>query len=538
MTTVAEQLLRLMHAYGVRTAFGIPGNHTLGLYAALEGSGIDHVTVRHEQAAGFAADGYARASGHPAACFLISGPGLTNAATAMAQALADSIPMLVISSVAPTASLQTRTGGLHELPNQQALARQIALRSDTLIRPDDLPDMMHNAFQTLAHERPGPIHIQVPLDVWGQRATDDPARALGPAPQAETMAVRDAAARLNAANNVILLAGGGAAGAAAFRRLAETLGAPVMTTVNGKGVLPSDHPQNVHGSPSIPAFRDALNRADVVLAIGTEFGETDYDLLMDGGRLAPTGTVIRIDIDADAGPGVGVDADILLTGDAETVIDQLVWHITQRPEETTLCNDLRAATTAHQHYHPDYQAVFDTIARALPDAILVGDSTQPTYYAAWQWRASQPRSYFHSVSGYGTLGYAIPAAIGAQVACPERPVVALIGDGGAQFSCAEFTTAADNRLPVIFLIWNNGGYQEIEHSMTAQGIPADSTRIAPPDFETLAAACRCHAAKPGNTDELSAALGRPWETAEHRREPTVLVLDQDDFIHSPAGQWY
>lgn len=533
--TLAAQLLRLLHDYGIRVAFGIPGNHTLDLYAALPGSNIRHVTVRHEQAAGFAADGYARVTGKPAACFLISGPGLTNAATAMAQALADSIPMLVISSVAPTHQLGRRNGTLHELPDQQALASQIALRSHTVREAAELPGIVHAAFQSFISERPGPIHIEIPLDVWPVRIERNAtAKPLAQPPQAPVAEVESACDTLRSAKDIILIAGGGANNASNFVALAERLGAPVMTTANAKGLIPSNHPLGVNGSPSVPALREAINQADAVLAVGTEFGETDYDLLMDGGELKPTGTVIRIDIDPAAG------GDLVLTGDARRVIGQLlaVLKHTKPRDGQTRSATLRELATEHRHFHPDYQAVFDAIATALPDATLVGDSTQPTYYAAWQWRANRPRSYFHSVSGYGTLGYAIPAAIGAQFADPERPVIALIGDGGAQFSFAEFATAADYQLPTIFIVWNNSGYQEIEHSMTARNIPTDTTegatRVMPPDFLAIADACRCDAHRARSVGALQDLLRDAWES----KRTTVLVLEQDDFINTPSGQWY
>ena len=185
------------------------------------------------------------------------------------------------------------------------------------------------------------------------------------------------------------------------------------------------------------------------------------------------------------------------------------------------------------HYHPEMQSFFESLQRSAPDAIIVGDSTRPTYYAAWQLECQQPRSYFHSVSGFGTLGYALPAASGACLGS-GRSVIALIGDGGIQFTLPELTTAAELGLNVAVIIWHNDGYREIENSMQALGVPADSTLILAPDFE---AAARAHHAAYARPESL-AALEEAIEAAHRRAGPTLIEVREADFLTTPSGGWY
>lgn len=299
MTTCGEFLVKQLEAWGVETVFGIPGVHTVELYRGLPGSRIRHVTPRHEQGAGFMADGYARVTGKPGVCFIITGPGMTNILTAMAQAYADSIPMLVISSVNERARLAHGNGYLHELPNQRNLVGNVCAFSHTLMSAEELPAVLARAFAVFDSERPRPVHIELPLDVITAPAehlalrprtvTSRPAPALAP--------LREAAARLRNAKKPLLLLGGGCVEAAAeARALAAALDAPTALTINAKGLLPADHPLLLGSNQSCVPVRELATEADVVLAIGTELGETDYDVVFDGG-FALDGELIRIDID-------------------------------------------------------------------------------------------------------------------------------------------------------------------------------------------------------------------------------------------------
>jgi acetolactate synthase-1/2/3 large subunit len=536
MPSCGEALIGLLEAYGVDTVFGIPGNHTVQLYRGLANSAIRHVSPRHEQGAAFMADGYARAMGRPGVCFLISGPGLTNAATPMMQALADSIPMLVISAVAARRDLGMGEGRLHELPDQRALASQCSRFSHTLMDVRDLPKVLARAFAVLVGGRPGPVHIELPLDVITADASGVPVTpwSLPEPPGPARDSVARAARLLSAAQSPLLILGGGATNAGkAARAVAEKLDAPVVNTVNAKGVLPASHPLAVGGSPSLGAVRGAIANADVVLAVGTEWGETDYDMLFLG-DIELQGKLIRVDIDAqqlarNQRPALPV------VSDAGEFLDALAAVLKPGQRNGALrCQALRSALRDEPHYHPEFRQLFDTLRSALPDLLLVGDSTLPTYYAVWQYETEAPRRYFHSATGGGTLGYAIPAAFGAKLACPDVPVAALIGDGSSQFTLTELASGVEAGLPVAVLLWNNAGYREIKQGMLAAGIAPTGVDIYTPDLVAAAAALGCHTARPRNLDDLADALRR----AVGQDRPTLIELQQDDFITLPAGNWY
>lgn len=534
-----ERLVELLEAYGIDTAFGIPGNHTVQLYRGLGNSRIRHISPRHEQGAAFMADGYARASGKPAACFLISGPGLGNAVTPMMQALADSIPMLVVTSVAARTQLGMGEGRLHEVPDQGALASQCSRFSHTLMSPGELPRILARAFAVFNSARPGPVHIQIPLDVITQDATGVSTMPWPPVypPAANAGGLTELAERLRTATKPLLLLGGGSVPAAQeARALAETLACPVVTTVNAKGVLPPGHSLLVGGSPSVTAVRELLADSDVVLAIGTEFGETDYDMLFLG-ELPTLPWLARIDIDP-AQLCRNQRPDLALCGDAKESLRSLLPLI---DGDFSAASGVRrvAATRAlmvqHEHWSVDIQALFDTLQEALPELCLVGDSTLPSYYAVWQYEAPSPRRYFHSATGGGTLGFALPAAMGARRALPsDIPVVALIGDGAVQFTFMELASAVQEALPIIVLVWNNHGYREIREGMLANDVTPVGVDIDAPDFLMAATALGCHARRVESLDTLKEAL----QEALASGLPAVLELPEAQFLRAPLPSWY
>jgi acetolactate synthase-1/2/3 large subunit len=528
MPSCGEVLIRLLEDHGVDTVFGIPGVHTLELYRALPGSSLRHVSARHEQGVGFMADGYARVTGRPGVCFVITGPGMTNIATAMGQALADSVPMLVISSVNRRHQLGLGEGRLHELRRQQVVFDELSRFSHTLQRADELPKVLARAFGLFRSGRPGPVHIEIPVDVIAMPADSVDTRpwALPDPPAACPAQLEDAAAWLRAASKPLIVIGGGAIAASAeLRRTAEALGAPVVNTVNAKGVIPRSHPLAVGGSGSCPAVRDALREADVVLAVGTEFSETDYDFFFKGDIEIP-GRLIRIDIDR-AQLARNVRPSLAICADARQALASLSGLLASEPRAAAngaaWAAELRGRL--REAREDSYARFFDALQEALPGLVLVGDSAQPTYRAWLQYETEAPRRYFHSASGYGTLGYAIPAAIGAKLGAPELPVAALIGDGAAQFTLGELSAAAELGLPVIFLLWNNQGYEEIRRFMHERGVEPTGVDIKAPDFLKVAEGLGCHAVRARDLPALKAAL-RQAATASG---PTLIELDQRDF---------
>lgn len=515
MTTVGEALIGLLEAQGVDTVFGIPGVHTIELYRGLARSNIRHVTPRHEQGAGFMADGYARASGRPGVAFVITGPGLTNTITAMAQARADSVPMLVISGVNGLPSLGRGLGYLHELPDQRGMMEKVALSSRRVNEAAELPGAIARAFETFAARRPGPVHIEVPLDVMGK-----PAEGLMPLPKRATVhvpgerAIAEARPLIGVAKRPLILAGGGARRAEGeLKALAEKLDAPVVTTANARGLM-HGHGLGVPASPSLKAVRALMADADLVIAVGTEFGPTDYDMYGDGGFVMPK-SLIRIDIDEmQLGRR---PAAVSILADAGAALSRLGADIGDARQAGGVARAKAAREGAWVEIGPAMQAqvrAVEAIRDALPGAIIVGDSTQPVYAANLYYDHDRPGGWFNAATGYGALGFGPPAAIGAALAVPGAPVVCLSGDGGFQFTLPELGAALDANAPVIFVVWNNRGYREIETSMLDAGVEPVGVSPVPPDFLLIAEAYGLQAERLRDVAALGSALKKARSTGK------------------------
>ena len=535
--TVGLELIRLLETYGVDTVFGIPGVHTAELYRGLAGSNIRHVTPRHELDAGFMADGYARASGKPGVCLLITGPGVTNAITAMGQARADSIPMLVISGTNARGTHGHYRGHLHELPDQSATIGSVALSSERLERPQDLEAVVARAFAAMRAGRPGPVHIEIPTDLMEARVPAGPSRPHAFSPPEPSARAIDAAARLcRTASRPLILAGGGAVRAEqAIRELAQRLDAPVVLTTNARGLL-AGHPLAVPASPSLEAVRALMRDSDLAIAIGTQFGPTDYDMYERGGFVPPD-NLIRIDVDPQAAPGF--PAMVSVVADASLAAAALLRALADTPGRRQPSAGERAAHTrkaAHESLSDKMRALIEvlgTIRDALPGCTMVGDSTQLAYAGNLYWEAAAPRTWFNASTGYGALGYGPPAAIGAGIALGETPVVCIVGDGGFQFCLGALGTAAEENTPVIFVVWNNKGYQEIENYMLARGIEPVGVRPMAPDFVTVAKAYGLPAQRieiAGNKEELApgkldlAALAAALRKAAAGAGPALIEI--------------
>ncbi len=529
MATCGEYLMALLEAYGIDTAFGIPGTHTIELYRGLPQTTIRHMAPRHEQGAGFMADGYARVSGRPAACLTISGPGGLNIATAMGQALADSVPMLVIS--ADNASYQhgLGEGRLHETNNLSGAMAQCSRWAHTVLRPDDLPRLLARAFSIMQAARPGPVHLTIPQDVITADASHCPVETwpLASRPAADRHRLHEAAHLLNAAMRPVMALGGGAVeAAAAVRQLAERLDAPVTATHNARGILPPDHPLYIATSPSFDAVRDLYRDADVIVAIGTEFGETDYDFFLSGRFDLGEAKLIRIDIEA-AQLARNVRADLPICADSGSAVADLLPLIA--PKKKPGDGAKRAAQTnqaAGKNHHCGYQGFLHTLAASLRNGILIGDSTLPAYFAAAQYHPPTPRSFFCASTGYGTLGYALPAALGAKLASPERPVIAVLGDGGIQFTLNELATAVQAQLPIAIIVWNNNGYDMIAQNFRDAGLEPMACDPHQPDFMKLAESYGCHGTRVGDLVGLQAAL----RAASTRPVPTLIEVREHEML--------
>lgn len=533
MPTCGETLVQLLQGYGVELIFGIPGAHTLELYRGLPATGIRHVTPRHEQGAGFMADGYARVTGKPGVCFIVTGPGMTNIATAMGQAYADSIPMLVISAVNARDQLGMQQGRLHELRSQQSLVSGVAAFSHTLLDPRQLPGILACAFAVFGSQRPRPVHIEIPLDVIAAEMGPQPVAPWTPPtrPGPSPVAVLQATRLLAAAQRPMIVAGGGATLAAPdIQAIAEHLSAPVFMTINGKGILPSGHPLILNGNLGMPALRREMADSDVILAIGTEFGETE--MYPEPQPLAINGTLIRIDIDplqltTSVSSTLSIVSDAALACGAirEALAGVAVPVLANGADRAAKVNaGVSAALWPNCATH---QGMMRAVMAVLPDAIIVGDQTEPVYAANQFHQSPVPRSYFNSSTGYGTLGYGLPAAFGARLGAPNRPVVCLIGDGGLQFSLSELACAVESGIATAIIVWNNASYGEIKAMMAERGLPQIGVDIFAPDFVALASAMGCVGARPetiaGFQQELTASMSRAVPTLIEIRDPSAIV---------------
>lgn len=525
MPTLGEAVIRQLEAMAVDTVFGIPGVHNAEFYRGLADSPIRHVTPRHEQGAGFMADGYARVTGKPGVCLITTGPGITNIATAMGQAYGDSIPMLVLSSVNALNQLGRGEGHLHELPSQRGLTSHLTAFSHTVLEAEELPLVLSRALAVFSSARPRPVHIEIPFDLLEQEAKPlAPPLAPPPKPAPSPDDIAAAAKLLAAARAPVLLVGGGAADCGKLiETFAARLDAPVVMTVNGKGLMPPGSALSVGFSPAMPAVQALLRASDVVLAVGTEIGPTDFDATSTD-PITLGETLIRIDID----PGQAsrsVIADLAICSDAGTALTELIAALGSVPA-TSVGGKARAAETrkaAEAELSPaarTHRRILDVIRSSATDVVVVGDSTMPIYSGNRFYEAQAPRSWFNAATGYGTLGYALPAAIGASLGAPGRPIVCLAGDGGLQFTLPELATAIDVGRPLAVVLWNNNAYGAIRRHMEGTNMAPIGVGLSNPDFLALARAYGCAAVRPETLDEFASALVGAYAT----KGPTLIEI--------------
>ncbi|MGA1388762.1 MAG: 5-guanidino-2-oxopentanoate decarboxylase [Ilumatobacteraceae bacterium] len=483
---VGEALIDLLAThYGVDVAFGIPGVHNIELYRGLERSRVRAISPRHEQGAGFMADGWSVVTGRPGVCVLISGPGVTNALTPIAQAYHDSRPMLVLASTTPTDALGAQIGPLHDLPDQSALVRSVCAFSETVTEPKELPALIERAWNVFTSSRPRPVHLAIPMDVL--ELDCDPFTRVTtptevPTPSADDLA--RAATILNESRSLVIIAGGGAKDASdELTALAEALDAPVVLTGNAKGVVPSRHPLCAENTLVFGRVQREIEAADAVLVVGSELSDTD--LYNNGRALAFTGSVVRIDID-EAQISRRVTPSVALVGEARATLEQLRAHVL--PGTTRHGSDRARTWREHSRNKTskEFAPWLAAIEEALPDdAIVALDSTQLGYSAHWWLPANHSRSWL-APYGFGTLGCALPMAIGASVAAPHRPVLAIAGDGGWLFTVAEMASAVDLGANVTMILWDNRGYQQIRQSFDDVDAPRMGVDVSSHDPLTIA----------------------------------------------------
>ena len=534
--TVGVVLIKLLEQYDVKDVFGIPGVHTIELYRGLADSSIRHHTPRHEQGAGFMADGYARVSRKPGVCFVITGPGLTNIATPMGQALADSIPMLVISSVNDSIATPQAQGMLHEMPDQLALSSQVSRFSQTINTAAELPEALARAYTVFTSARPGPVHLQLPVELLGSPADQSLIDNMPDLPQrlvASATDIKAAADLINSAKKPVILTGGGAIEAdEEVQLLAQKINAPVHMTINSRGLLPHTDALAIPASCTLHPVRDVLNEADVVIALGTELAQTDYDQFKDD-AFEIKGRLIRCDIDPQQVNNNFV-SDVALVGDVAQTTRLLLEQV-----ETNNSGDgkeraskaMQLANAALSDAEKRHLQILETIRDELPECIFTGDSTQLIYSGNMIFNTMKPRQWFNSSVGFGTLGYALPAATGAALAVNRKspggqPVVCLIGDGGIQFVLGELGACKDAGVPIAVLVWCNGGYREIKTSMERAEVTSVGVEFSVPDFVAVAEAYGIDAVEADDELQICSAIKEAFKL----RTPVLIAVDEEQMM--------
>ena len=523
-----EALMHLLEAYGVTTVFGIPGEHTLELYRGIEKSQVRAITPRNEQGASFMADGYARVTGNPGVCTIITGPGVTNAATGIGQAYADSIPMLVISSANDSPSLGKGWGRLHETTDLCAITRPITAFSVMVHDPSEIPELVAHAFTVFRSRRPRPVHIAIPIDVMEMPVTENwQPYGLPDLPIPGATSIAKAAALLAGSTSTVMMVGGGAQLASTeVTQLAERLKVGVIASNAGKGVVTDSHPLSLGGGVISPAVQAYLAQADVVLAIGTELAEADsfiYDLPVKG-------KVIRVDIDparfSDAFP-----ANIPVMGDARSACEQLIAALEGLDVKSATLDITPQLERVRAQQNSEYTEVERQHIRLLDilrdeisdDTIIMGDIAQLVYTGTAAMKTLLPRTWFYP-AGFGTLGCALPDAIGAKLAVPDRTVIALVGDGGFMFTVNELATAVEEGLSIPIVLWHNHSYAMIRDGMIKRGIPEIGVNPRAPDFIKLADAFGC----PGCNVDSEAGFRQALKDAMAHAGPSIIVATEND----------
>lgn len=470
------------------------------------------------------ADGYARASGKPGVCLVITGPGVTNLATPLGEAYMDSVPILVVSPVNPPDPDGINRGRLHELTSQQDVTGPVCAFSVTVRSPAEIPDAVARAFDVFCSKRPRPVHISIPLPVLAE-VVDGRWEAAVPAdkPRAEDAFVLDVASLLQASADPVLVVGGGTvAGQREILALSDMLACPVITTVSARGVIPGDHPFSVGAQLRARHVQAVLENADLALFLGTELAQTDH--WNDSLRLPDRQVWVNLCPAAlERGDAAMVaEADCIdFAKRLKSVLPVPAAAVTERA--IARCRELRRLhrqdLTSSEHRH---WKVLQTLVRHVPeDVTIVSDMTQIAYTAIDYLPMQRPGQWLHP-TGYGTLGYGLPAAMGALISGATESALAIVGDAGIQYTMQEMSLASELGLDLTVLLWNNDALQQICDDMDNAGVARIGVVQANPDFIALARACNWTAWQVRRYGDL----GQDIRKALALSGPCLLRLDE------------
>jgi len=528
----AQAIVKCLEREGIEAVFGIPGLYNMPIFDALyRHPTIQVITVRHEQGAAFMADGYARATGKPAAIIPLPGPGLTNAMTGIGEAFYDSSPMLVLVTQVNREFIDQDAGLLHEMTGQFEMLAPLTKHGERIRNGADISETFHRAMKALHTGRPRPVQIEIPRDIqvemveWSdEMASRKPAESEYTHPPAEQ--IEAIANALADAERPLIFAGGGVNSSGAspeLIQLAERLGAPVLTTGAGVGSIPGDHPLACGVSWIAAAdIRPLIGASDLLLAVGTRFN----DGMTQGWNLPLPATTIRIDIDA-AEIERNIPMQQKIVGDAKSVlaaVNQTLDEADFEPAQEVHPTLARARANFQTALHAQAGATMpwmEALRETLPrDTILSCDMSLFWADMLGMFPAYEPRTMLFPW-GFGTLGFAIPEALGAKIGNPEQPVVAICGDGAFLFTGAELATAVQYGLNIPIIIPNNNAYGMIKVQQRDQYDERFmSVDLVNPDFVALARAFGAYGEMVTTPDGLRDSLSR----ALAADKPTIIEI--------------
>ncbi len=522
--TTAEATVDALLTHGINTVYALPGLHNDPLFDAMhrQRGRLRVIHPRHEQATAYMAMGAALATGKPQVCAVVPGPGLLNAGAALLTAYGTGAPVLCLAGQIPQADIDRGHGHLHEIPDQLGLARHFTKFAERIRAPHEAPGLVSKALEAATSGRQRPVLLECAMDAWGRRGMVVPAPAPAPRvnPPVDPKAVLAAAKLLGAAKRPLIILGGGALEAGPeITALAEALEAPACAFRRGKGAVPASHRLNVN----LPIAHRLWAEADVVLAIGTR-------LHMQQGSwgTADDLKVVRIDIDPDE-PGRFKKAAAALIGDAadycRALLAELPAHNGPRASRAGEIDGHRRWLAERLKSFEPQTGFIKAIRAALPaDGVFVDEVTQIGFASRLIFDVERPRSYLSP--GYqDALGWGLGTALGAQAACPGRPVLLVTGDGGLLYQIGELATAVLHKLPVVTVVFDNrmfGNVKRIQREhFGGRHIAAD---LASPDFVKLAEAFGAAGFFARDAQELEAAIRKAFDGGR----PAL--------IHVPCGE--
>jgi acetolactate synthase-1/2/3 large subunit len=506
VATGGEAIVNGLVAHGVDTVFGLPGAQIYGLFDAFQQAQLKVIGARHEQACGYMAYGYARSTGKPGVFSVVPGPGVLNAGAALLTAYGANEPVLCLTGQVPTQFLGKGRGHLHEMPDQLATLRSFVKWADRIEYPDAAPSLVSRAFQEMQSGRRGPVALEMPWDVFTQRADVAAAKPFDPfpAPQPDTERVKDAAGLVAASKSPMIFVGSGAIHAAEeILELAELIDAPVVAFRSGRGIVSNAHEL---GLTMAAAYR-LWPHTDLMIGIGSRMELPT----MSRWPYRPDGLkCVRIDIDPSEmrryTPDVAVIADAQ-AGTRELLAAVRKRGYTKQKDRRAAIRDASAAALKQVQAIQPQMAYLNILRDVLPDNAIVTDELSQVGFASWYgFPVYAPRTFI--TSGYqGTLGSGFPTALGAKVAHPDRPVVAISGDGGFMFGVQELATAVQFNIGVVTLVFNNNSYGNVRRDQIerfdGRVVASD---LVNPDFVKLAESFGVGAARVTSPDGFRSAL--------------------------------